>query len=116
MASFMDETGSYGQESTEATTEDFAARLRETVAQPLDGWHEVYESFSPVNLKTGEQRPRVPGPGDELLLVTVLREAKEEINLRPDLVEVIGKLEEIYIPPSGFLVRPFVGLLPQEAK
>jgi hypothetical protein len=45
-----------------------------------------------------------------------LREAEEEVDLKPDLVEVIGELEEMYIPPSKFLVRPYVGLLSREAE
>ncbi len=53
---------------------------------------------------------------DEDLRRTALREAEEEIDLSPDLVEVIGELEEMYIPPSGFRVSPFVGLLPPEAE
>ncbi len=144
-------------------SEDFAARLREVVARPLDGWREVYESFSPVDLTTGERHPRVPEPGedyrraavlvpvllvpegacvvytvrkgnlqdhggqisfpggllepeDDSLLAAALREAEEEIDLRSELVEVVGELEDLYIPPSGFLVSPFVGLLPQEAE
>jgi ADP-ribose pyrophosphatase YjhB (NUDIX family) len=56
------------------------------------------------------------GPEDASLLATALREAEEEIDLRPELVEVIGELEEMYIPSSRFLVTPFVGLLPQEAE
>lgn len=144
-------------------SEDFAARIREAVNHPLDGWREVYESFSPVDLETGERRPRIPEPGedcrraavlvpvllepeearlvytvrrdhlqdhggqisfpggapeprDNSLLATALREAEEEINLQPDTVEVIGELEEMYIPPSSFLVSPFVGLLREEAE
>lgn len=156
--------GKHGREVGEGfAPEDFAARLREVVTQPLEGWREVYESFSPVDLETGERRPRVPPPGadarraavlvpvlleteearlvytirkdhlhnhagqisfpggipepeDDSLLATALREAEEEINLRPDVVEVIGELEEMYIPPSQFLVSPFVGLLRQEAE
>jgi 8-oxo-dGTP pyrophosphatase MutT (NUDIX family) len=146
-----------------SSTEDLAARLRETLARPLDAWREVYESFSPVDVETGERRPRVPPPGvdsrraavlipillepegarlvytvrrdhlpdhagqisfpggslepgDESLLETALREAEEEIDLSPNLVEVIGELEEMYIPPSNFRVSPFVGLLPPEAE
>ncbi len=137
--------------------------LREAVSRPLGEWREVYESFSPVDLRTGERRPRIPPPdadarraavlvpvllekgdgrlvytvrkdsladhagqisfpggsadaGDESLLATALREAEEEIDLRPELVEVIGELEEMYIPPSNFRVSPFVGLLPPEAE
>ena len=139
------------------------ARLREAVAKPLDGWREVYESFSPLDLETGERRPRVPEPEtdcrraavlvpvvlepkgahvvytlrtgdledhagqvsfpggspeprDGSLLATALREAEEEIDLRPDTVEIVGELEEMYIPPSRFLVSPFVGLLSEEAE
>jgi 8-oxo-dGTP pyrophosphatase MutT (NUDIX family) len=146
-----------------SASEDSVARLREVVARPLEGWREVYESFSPVDLETGERRPRVPEPGedcrraavlipvllepeearivytlrkdhlqdhggqvsfpggnpepgDDSLLTTALREAEEEIDLRPGLVEVIGELEDMYIPPSHYLVKPFVGLLPQEAE
>ena len=145
------------------TSEDLATRLREAVARPLDKWREVYESFSPVDVETGERRPRMPppgadsrraavlvpvllepegarlvytvrrdhlqdhagqisfpggsmDPGDGSLLETALREAEEEIDLSPDLVEVIGELEEMYIPPSGFRVSPFVGLLPPGAE
>ena len=142
---------------------DSSARLREAVAAGLPNWREVYESFSPVDLETGERRPRVPPvngdarraavlvpilvepedarivytvrkgdlqdhagqisfpggsmePGDDSLLDTALREAGEEIDLGPEMVEVIGKLEEMYIPPSNFRVTPYVGLLPPEAK
>ncbi|HEV8045041.1 MAG TPA: CoA pyrophosphatase [Rubrobacter sp.] len=137
--------------------------LREAVSRPLGEWREVYESFSPVDLETGERRPRIPPPdadsrmaavlipvliekgdarlvytvrkdnladhggqisfpggsiepGDDSLLATALREAEEEIDLSPDLVEVVGELEEMYIPPSNFRVSPFVGLLPPEAE
>jgi 8-oxo-dGTP pyrophosphatase MutT (NUDIX family) len=143
--------------------EDVAAWLREAVGRPLDVWREVYESFSPVDVVTGERRPRVPPPGadsrraavlvpvllepegarlvytvrrdhlpdhagqisfpggsmepgDGSLLETALREAEEEIDLSPELVEVVGELEEMYIPPSDFRVSPFVGLLPPAAE
>jgi 8-oxo-dGTP pyrophosphatase MutT (NUDIX family) len=55
-------------------------------------------------------------PGDGSPRETALREAEEEVDLRPDLVEVIGELDEVYIPPSDFLVRPVVGLLRPEAE
>lgn len=141
---------------------DVAGRLRAAAAKPLANWREVYEGFSPVDLETGERRPRAPEPGedarraavlvpvllapegarivytlrtghlqdhagqvsfpggsvepgDESLLETALREAGEEVDLGSELVEVIGELEDLYIPPSRFLVKPFVGLLPPEA-
>jgi 8-oxo-dGTP pyrophosphatase MutT (NUDIX family) len=158
------DAGRDGQRPPEGgPSEDVAARLREAVARPLGAWREVYESFSPVDIETGERRPRIPPPGadsrraavlvpvllepdgarlvytvrrddlqdhagqisfpggsmdpaDGSLLETALREAEEEIDLRRDLVDVVGELEEMYIPPSGFRVSPFVGLLPPEAE
>jgi 8-oxo-dGTP pyrophosphatase MutT (NUDIX family) len=159
MISVMDER----LEDRDFWRDGLAGRLREAVARPLDVWREVYESFSPVDLETGERRPRVPPPGadsrraavlvpilveagearvlytvrkedladhagqisfpggsaesvDGSLRETALREAEEEIDLSPGLVEVIGELEEMYIPPSNFRVSPFVGLLPPEAE
>jgi len=55
-------------------------------------------------------------PGDGSPRDTALREAEEEVDLRPELVEIIGELDEVYIPPSDFLVRPVVGLLRPEAE
>ena len=55
-------------------------------------------------------------PGDDSLLETALREAEEEVDLRRDLIEVVGELEDMYVPPSRFLVKPFVALLPPEAE
>lgn len=41
---------------------------------------------------------------------TALRETEEEIGLKPSDIEVLGSFSPIYIPPSNFLVHPFVGL------
>jgi 8-oxo-dGTP pyrophosphatase MutT (NUDIX family) len=158
---FGGDMGEVGEnQGTQESPEDF---LRDAVSRPLGDWRRIYESFSPVDLETGERRPRIPPPdadarraailvpvllekagarlvytvrkdnladhagqisfpggsiepGDESLLATALREAEEEIDLSPDLVEVVGELEEMYIPPSNFRVSPFVGLLPPEAE
>jgi 8-oxo-dGTP pyrophosphatase MutT (NUDIX family) len=37
-----------------------------------------------------------------------LREAAEEVGLRPDTVEVVGTLPALWLPPSGFVVHPVV--------
>ncbi len=55
-------------------------------------------------------------PRDASLLETALREAEEEVHLRRDLIEVVGELEDMYVPPSRFLVKPFVALLAPEAE
>lgn len=50
-------------------------------------------------------------PEDESLLETALREAREEINLERQAVDVVTTLEDVYIPPSNFTVTPYVGLI-----
>lgn len=45
----------------------------------------------------------------ETLLATALRETEEEVGVPTTAVRSIGQLTTIYIPPSGFLVHPFVG-------
>ena len=47
---------------------------------------------------------------------TALRETEEEIGIPSGNIKVIGKLSELYIPPSNFLVYPTVGILKQEAR
>jgi len=41
---------------------------------------------------------------------TALREAHEEIGVLPNIVDIIGKLTKLYIPPSNFDVYPIVGV------
>jgi len=43
-------------------------------------------------------------------LETALRETHEEVGVPPSGVEVIKELSEVYIPPSNFLVQPFMGI------
>lgn len=46
---------------------------------------------------------------DETLVHTALRECGEEIGVHKQ-IEVIGELTPLYIPVSGFLVNPYVGV------
>jgi 8-oxo-dGTP pyrophosphatase MutT (NUDIX family) len=48
---------------------------------------------------------------DETLLSTAIRETEEEIGLAPHHISVLGELTQLYIPPSNFMVSPFVGYL-----
>ncbi len=50
--------------------------------------------------------------GDGSLEMTALREAEEEVGVDPGQVELLGRLTELYIPVSNFLVNPFVGVTP----
>lgn len=51
---------------------------------------------------------------DADVIETALREAEEEVNIKPNDVKVIGQLTELYIPPSNFLVHPIVGVLQRQ--
>ena len=48
---------------------------------------------------------------DETLIITALRETKEEIGVNPDKIEIIGVLTELYIIASNFNVLPAIGLI-----
>lgn len=54
-----------------------------------------------------------PGGKEELedgtLEITALRETEEEVGVPIEKVEIIRQCTEIYIPPSNFLVTPFLG-------
>ena len=45
---------------------------------------------------------------------TALRETHEEVGVSPDKIQVIKPFSTIYIPPSNFLVSPFMGISHQE--
>lgn len=51
-------------------------------------------------------------PDDASLLDTALREAHEEVGLRPQDTDVLGVLADTPTNVSGFLVRPFVAAIP----
>ncbi|MFD2200804.1 NUDIX hydrolase [Shivajiella indica] len=69
------------------------------------------------------KRPTYPGvhsgqiafPGGKMeeydrdLSETALRETEEEIGVQASKVELIGKLSDLYIPPSNFMVSPYIG-------
>ena len=52
-------------------------------------------------------------PVDKSFLETALRETFEEIGISPNEINVIRSFSEIFIPPSNFLVYPFLGFSTQ---
>jgi len=50
-------------------------------------------------------------PEDRNLFMTALRETEEEIGVSKAEIQVVKKLTEMYIPPSNFIVQPFMGFV-----
>lgn len=61
-----------------------------------------------------------PGGKQELsdrdLLHTATRETHEEVGVTPQRITHIGALSPLYIPPSNFIVHPFVGRIEGDRK
>lgn len=50
---------------------------------------------------------------DKNMKETAIRECREEIGIRAP-IQIIRKLSDLYIPPSNFLVHPFVGFIDKQ--
>jgi 8-oxo-dGTP pyrophosphatase MutT (NUDIX family) len=74
----------------------FALMLR----PDYDGLHGGQVSF-PGGKREGKESP----------VANALREMEEEIGLDRNKVKVLGKLSDVYIPPSNMLVNPYVGMI-----
>lgn len=76
---------------------------------------EYYLVFIKRPVYNGVHSGQISFPGgkwettDKSLYHTALREAREEIGIHPERVTFIGKLTDLYIPPSNYVVSPFVG-------
>lgn len=46
---------------------------------------------------------------DTSIIETALREANEEIGIEPSKIEILGRLTDVFIPVSNFIVSPIVG-------
>jgi len=55
-----------------------------------------------------------PESTDFDLKETALRETHEEIGVLPNKIEVIRSFTQVYIPPSNYMVHPFLGISKEE--
>jgi 8-oxo-dGTP pyrophosphatase MutT (NUDIX family) len=112
-----------------------AARLREVLLDPVEASRidvsgtataavlvalderagELYAVFTRRRSDLRHHAGQISFPGgrrdaaDADLAATALREAAEEIGLRAEAVTLLGALEPIPVPVSGFALYPFVG-------
>lgn len=63
---------------------------------------------SQIALPGGKQEEQDPD-----LAYTAVRETQEEIGIEPQKINMITPLSAIYVPPSNFLVHPYIGHLEQ---
>jgi 8-oxo-dGTP pyrophosphatase MutT (NUDIX family) len=89
------------------------------VLLPLYGWPEepgLVFTERPAEMRRHAGEISFPGgrrdPDDPDLATTALREAEEEIALDPAAVELAGALPPTSTFVTGYLIHPFVGLVP----
>ncbi|OAB25614.1 NUDIX domain-containing protein [Flavobacterium fryxellicola] len=51
---------------------------------------------------------------DENFAYTALRETHEEVGIHPDKIQIVKPFTQLYIPPSNFMVHPFLGISKDE--
>lgn len=81
---------------------------------------EAYMAFILRKTYKGVHSNQIGFPGgryeeiDKDLMQTALRETEEEIGVSSSNIQVIKALTELYIPPSNFLVHPYLSLVEEE--
>lgn len=83
---------------------DDGPHLLLTQRKVYEGVHSGQVSFPGGKYEQGENDP----------VRVALRESFEETGVNPEMVEVIGLLSDLYIPPSNMLVRPVVAVAARE--
>lgn len=50
---------------------------------------------------------------NETVKEAAIRETEEEVGILKNQINILGELTQVYIPPSNFLISPFIGYLNQ---
>ena len=86
------------------------------VIYPKDG--ELHVLLNIRSQEVEDHKGEISFPGgrkddsDSTMLSTALREAEEEIGIVPEDVDVFGELDDVPTV-SGYLISPFVGIIPE---
>lgn len=79
--------------------------------------NEIYTVLMQRHVYEGTHSGQISFPGgkreksDKDLRETALREANEELSIDSKKVQILGELTQVYIPPSRYLVSPFLGIV-----
>lgn len=82
--------------------------------------NEVYMVFIKRQVYDGVHSGQISLPGgkmektDNTLVETALRETWEEIGIHPKQIKILGKLTQLFIPVSDYIVQPVIGTLHYE--
>jgi 8-oxo-dGTP pyrophosphatase MutT (NUDIX family) len=94
-------------------------KRRAAVLVPLyaeDGTYQILLAKRTEHLQVHQGQIAFPGgtwhPGDANPIATALREAHEEVGIRPEDVDVLGELDDTSTATSNFLITPVVGVIP----
>ena len=83
---------------------------------------QVYILFTKRTMEVSEHKGEISFPGgsfdaeDLTLLNTALRECAEEIGLKSGVVQILGALDDTLTETSGYIISPFVALIPSRCK
>ncbi len=85
------------------------------LAYPRDGAPHIVFTKRTESLAAHRGQISLPGGRFEVtdadLRATALREAYEELGVSPGDVHVLGRLDDVYVLVSNFLITPYVGML-----
>ena len=76
--------------------------------------NDIYFCLTERQTYKGTHSNQISFPGGkneigETIKETALRECNEEIGVQIHEINIIGELTQVYVPPSNFLIHPFVG-------
>lgn len=76
--------------------------------------NDIYFCLTERQTYKGTHSNQISFPGGkneigETIKETALRECNEEIGVPIDEINIVGELTQVYVPPSNFLIHPFVG-------
>lgn len=98
---------------------DDPSQRRAAVLVPLyTVGEEVFVLFTKRTETVEHHKGQISFPGgvadaqDPDLLTTALRETREELGIPSDQVQILGVLDDVSTYVSGFVITPFVGIIP----